>query len=109
MTDIDFLLNQNNPAFMAKKIAGWIRKERIKQQLTQADLAEKSGISLSTLKHFEQKGEISLIRILKIASILGVVVNFERIFEEDVPNSIEEHLQNKKQTNKQRVRKSKRK
>jgi len=109
MTDIDFLLNQNNPGFMAKKIAIWIRKERIKQQLTQADLSTKTGISLSTLKHFEQKGEISLIRLLKIASILGVVVNFERIFEEDIPDSIEEHLYNKTQKSKQRVRKPKKK
>jgi len=40
-------------------------------ELTQDGLAERSGVPLSTLRKFEQKGLISLDSFLKILSVVG--------------------------------------
>lgn len=40
-------------------------------ELTQQGLSERSGVPLSTLRKFEQKGVISLDSFLKIQSVVG--------------------------------------
>lgn len=40
-------------------------------ELTQEGLAERSGVALSTLRKFEQKGLISLDSFLKILMVVG--------------------------------------
>ena len=40
-------------------------------ELTQAGLADRSGVALPTLRKFEQKGLISLESFLKLLTILG--------------------------------------
>ena len=49
-----------------KKLAENIRERRLQMELTQEGLAERSGVSLSTLRKFEQKGSISLESFLKL-------------------------------------------
>ena len=56
------------------------KKLRKKQKLTQAELAKKAGVSLGSLKRFEQTGEISLSALLKIARFLDVLNDFNLIF-----------------------------
>ncbi len=51
-------------------LAKSIRELRLSKGLTQAGLAERSGVSLPTLRKFEQKGRISLESFLKIAMVL---------------------------------------
>ncbi|MDA9832607.1 helix-turn-helix transcriptional regulator [Gammaproteobacteria bacterium] len=46
-------------------------KKRLKLNLSQKTLSEKSGVSYGTLKEFEQKRPISLESLLKIALALG--------------------------------------
>ena len=50
-----------------KKIAENVRERRLQMDLTQEGLAERSGVPLSTLRKFEQKGNISLESFLKSA------------------------------------------
>ncbi|HFA47538.1 MAG TPA: XRE family transcriptional regulator [Bacteroidetes bacterium] len=54
-----------------------LRKQR---KLSQALLAEKSGVSLGSLKRFEQTGKISFESLLKLAHILGRLSEFEAVF-----------------------------
>jgi len=49
-------------------------------KLSQAQLAKKSGVSLGSLKRFEQTGKISFESLLKLAHILGRLSEFETIF-----------------------------
>ena len=53
------------------KIVENIRDRRLQMELTQEGLSERSGVSLSTLRKFEQKGVISLDSFLKILSVVG--------------------------------------
>lgn len=105
MSLVDNILNSNNPKYLAKTLAENSKNKRISLNYTQKELAERSGISLSTLKRFEQKGEISLSSLLKIAIILDATESILNIFTETKPESIDEYLKENKK--KQRVRKKK--
>ena len=54
-----------------RKVVENIRDRRLQMELTQEGLSERSGVPLSTLRKFEQKGVISLDSFLKILSIVG--------------------------------------
>ena len=54
-----------------KRIAQNMGNLRLGRELTQKGLAERSGVSLSSLRKFEQKGSISLESFLKLALTLG--------------------------------------
>ncbi|MEZ4848080.1 MAG: helix-turn-helix transcriptional regulator [Bacteroidia bacterium] len=57
------------------------RQLRKKLQLSQTQLAERSGVSLGSIKRFEQTGKISFEALLKLAHVLDRLSDFERIFE----------------------------
>ena len=65
---------------MAGEIAKKAQDKRLKLNLSQQTLSDKSGVSYGTLKKFEQKGQISLESLLKIALALGEMDAFERLF-----------------------------
>lgn len=55
---------------------------RLARGWTQAELAERSGVSLSTLKLLEREGKGSLQRLAKIAVILDLDGELRGLFEE---------------------------
>ncbi len=105
MTDIDALLNKNNPKYIAQTVAENSKKRRIQLNLTQKELAERSGVSLSTLKRFEQKAEISFANLVKIAIVTDAAEDLLNIFKKNKITSIDDYI--KKTKIRQRVRKPK--
>ncbi len=72
------------------EIAGKIIRLRKRKKISQKELALRSGVSLGSVKRFEQSGEISLQSLSKIAIGLGVEDELLNLFD-DVPfASIEE-------------------
>ncbi|MCI5857351.1 MAG: helix-turn-helix domain-containing protein [Agathobacter sp.] len=63
---------------------------RKRKKLSQKELAAKSGVSLGSLKRFEQSGEISLQSFTKLAIALGVEDELDNLFTEVPFESIEE-------------------
>lgn len=63
---------------------------RKRKKLSQRELAAKSGVSLGSLKRFEQSGEISLQSLTKLAIALGVEDELDNLFTEVPFESIEE-------------------
>jgi len=63
-------------------------------KLTQQELSLRSGVSLGSLKRFENSGLISLESLLKIALVLECLDDLERVCEEKekMPESIEDLL-----------------
>ena len=59
-------------------------------EITQKQLAARSGVSLGSLKRFEQSGEISLQSLTKIAIALDVENELEGLFDNVPFASIEE-------------------
>lgn len=54
-----------------QQLADNVRQRRLGLELTQAGLAERSGVPLPTLRKFEQKGQISLGSFLRLLMVLG--------------------------------------
>ena len=71
---------------IAKRMVA-IRKRR---KISQKELAKRSGVSLGSLKRFEQTGEISLLSLTKISIALELDEEMENLFSEVPFNSIEE-------------------
>ena len=57
------------------------RDLRRKLKLSQAALADQSGVSLGSIKRFERTGKISFESLLKLAHILGRLSDFEALFK----------------------------
>jgi transcriptional regulator with XRE-family HTH domain len=71
-------------------IAQKIVRLRKRKKITQKQLAARSGVSLGSLKRFEQSGEISLQSLTKIAIALDVENELEDLFNNVSFASIEE-------------------
>jgi transcriptional regulator with XRE-family HTH domain len=69
---------------------------RKKLHLTQEEMAERSGVSLGSLKRFENTGKISLEALLKLAHLMGRLKDFDTVFQtNDELNKIEKLFTNK--------------
>ena len=72
-----------------KELSNKFKQKRLDKNLTQEGLSERSGVSLGTLKRFENTGEISLQSLLKIALILNVLDEFDDLLKpNDKPISL---------------------
>lgn len=56
------------------------RQLRKQIKLSQSQLAERSGVSLGSIKRFERTGKVSFESLLKLAQILGRLGDFESLF-----------------------------
>ena len=72
------------------EIANRMVQLRKRKKISQKVLAVKSGVSLGSLKRFEQTGEISLQSFTKLAIALEVEGELESLFSEVPFDSIEE-------------------
>lgn len=78
------------PEEIAKDIAKAEKQKRKKRKLTQSELSQRSGVSLGSLKRFEQTGEISFVSLLKIAMVLDETESFISLFQSKEYSSIQE-------------------
>ena len=80
------------PKELSLIIAANVRKRRKGRKLSMQDLAEKSGVSYGSVKRFENCGEISLVSLLKIATVLDCADEVEELFTEQEIRSIQDIL-----------------
>ncbi len=73
-------------------IANRMIQLRKRKKVSQRELSVRSGVSLGSLKRFEQSGEISLQSFTKLAIALEVEGELDRLFCEVPFGSIEEIL-----------------
>ena len=73
-----------------KDLAGRVRARRREAKISQSALAEKSGVSLGSVKRFEGSGEIALSSLLRIAFALGYEDDFENLFARKNYQSLDE-------------------
>lgn len=67
-------------------------KERRKEiKLTQRALAERSGVSYASIRRFESTGEISFNSLLKIASVLNALADFNILFSNEILSNLKEY------------------
>ena len=64
--------NQRNPAAITRQIGQRLRRFRLAKGWTQQELAERSGVAISTLKLLESKGQGSFQRLVRVAVALDI-------------------------------------
>jgi len=69
-----------NPNRLIREVGQRIRDHRKARGWTQAELAERAGVSLSTLKLLEREGKGSLQRLAKVACILDLDAELRQLF-----------------------------
>jgi len=57
--------------------------------LTQPALAKKSGVSIGSIRRFEQTGQISLASLLRLLNVLGRLNDMEEILKSNKKENIE--------------------
>ncbi len=91
------------PFETSQLLAKSAREKRLSLNLSQQSLSKTSGVSYSVIKKFELTGKISLESLLKIASALGSLNDFTKIFsQKDVleKNTLDEIIKLESQTRK---------
>jgi len=83
------------PVDILKETAQKHRDLRKQLKLSQARLAEKSGVSLGSIKRFERCGKISFESLLKLAHILGRLTEFETLLSPNDLTKIEKLFSDK--------------
>ena len=104
LTDKNLLLDDFNPQAVAQKIATRMRQRRLQLNLTQEVLSKRSGVSLGSLKRFENKHKISLEHLLQLALVLDALDAFHKLFPENDFQSIDEIINKKKSKERKRGR-----
>lgn len=67
-------------------------KERRKElKLTQQELSQRSGVSYASIRRFESTGEISFNSLLKIASVLNSLADFNMLFGNELVSDLKEY------------------
>ena len=93
----------DNPDDIARGIADDFRKRRIEKNITREEMAEKSGVAVSNIVRFEQKGLISLKNLIGIAMALGYTSELIHIFGQPKYSTMDELLQIRKNTGKKKA------
>lgn len=93
----------DNPDEIAKEMASDFRKRRIEKNLTREEVADKSGVAVSNIVRFEQKGLISLKNLIGIAMALQYTAEIKNIFSQPKYSTMEELQQIRRNTNKKRL------
>jgi len=89
MIDIDSFFD--SPSDVCLGIAEREKKIRKARHLSQSHLAERSGVSMGSLRRFESTGQISLESLVKIAIALDVNDDMKNLFKErKIYNSIQD-------------------
>jgi len=75
--DFSFLMT---PCEIQKNLAKRIQERRVFLNITQQDLAERSGVSLSSLKRIEKDGSGAIANLIKLAFVLQEGEAFVALF-----------------------------
>ncbi len=95
-----------NPASLATGISQRLKQRRLELNLTRAALSEKSGVSLGSLKRFEDLQEISLKHLLMLAVVLDATEEFDSLFSKRQYESMDEALNATASKNRKRGRRN---
>lgn len=94
----------DNADDVARALADDFRSRRVEKNLTREQVAEKSGVAVSNIVRFEQKGLISLKNLICIAMAMDYTSEVKGIFAEPKYSTMEELSQIRKNRGKSRAR-----
>ncbi|HYH45216.1 MAG TPA: helix-turn-helix transcriptional regulator [Thermoanaerobaculia bacterium] len=78
------------PEQVRQTLAARIRALRLARGWKQTTLAQRSGVSLASLRRFEESGQVSLANLLALAFALNRLDDFDALFQAPPASSIAE-------------------
>ena len=84
----NFTLDNSDDIMM--QVAENFRKRRVEKNITRQRIAELSGVPLSTVARFEQKGLIAFESMIKLAMALGYTAEIRDLFSAPKFDTMEE-------------------
>lgn len=95
----------NNAEDVALQMAADFKKRRIEKNMTREVVAERSGVAISNITRFEQKGLISLKNLIDLAIALGYIAELKNVFSQPKYSTMEELQQIRRNQNKKKAHK----
>lgn len=95
-TDSDTILSLldgfvlDNADDISRQVAEDFRKRRVEKNITRQRISELSGVPLSTVARFEQKGRIAFESLVRLAMALGYTTELRNIFSTPKYDTMEE-------------------
>lgn len=80
----------DNTEDLAREIAENFRRRRVEKNMTRQRIAELSGVPLSSVARFEQKGLIAFDSLIRLAMALGYTTEIKNLFATPKFNTMEE-------------------
>lgn len=80
----------DNADDIARQVAENFRKRRVEKNITRQHISELSGVPLSTVARFEQKGLIAFESLIKLAMALGYASDVRGLFGTSKYTTMEE-------------------
>ena len=80
----------DNADEIAQQVAESFRKRRVEKNITRQRISELSGVPLSTVARFEQKGLIAFESLIKLAMALGYAPDVRSLFDTSKFDTMEE-------------------
>lgn len=81
---------------VSENLIARIQMRRKELKISRKELAKRSGVSYGSIRRFEETGNISLSSLLRIASILGYLEDFESLFDRPALTSLKEMFENER-------------
>lgn len=100
-------LNLTKPDELLRLLCGRLKNERLAQQLTQAELALRAGLSVNTISSVEAARNVSFESIIRMAMVLGRSGEIEGLFKPKL-ESLHDLERYEESRSRQRIRKEKR-
>lgn len=88
---------RENPRDTRRRLADRLRRLRLDRRWKQTTLAERSGVSLGSLRRFESTGKVSLENLLKLAFALHRLGDFDDVFRPPPARTTEELLEQERE------------
>ncbi|MEG0098311.1 MAG: helix-turn-helix transcriptional regulator [Citrobacter sp.] len=96
-------LSLQTPADIVKLLCDRLRKERLAKQMTQADVAARSGIGVNTVSNLEAGKNVGFENLVKVAMVLGYGDALAELFKPKI-DSLDDILRYEKSAARQRVK-----
>ena len=93
----------DNPDEIAKEMANDFRRRRIEKNMTREQVADKSGVAVSNITRFEQKGLMSLKNLIGFAMALEYTSERRHVCSQPKYSTMEELQQIKRNANKKKA------
>lgn len=74
-------LSLTKPAELVQQLCDRLRRERLVQQMTQAEVAARAGVGVNTLSNLENGRNVSFETVVRVAMVLGRQDELEALFK----------------------------